>query len=36
VLALDKSGHDPAHPVGSNWPRLRAQPVDFIDAQPRS
>ena len=32
VLALDKIGHDPRYPVSSNWPRLRDQLLDFIDA----
>ncbi len=33
VLAVDKFGHDPRYPVTSNWPRLRDQLIDFIDAQ---
>lgn len=33
VLAIDQFGHDPAYPVTSNWPRLRDQLIDFIDAQ---
>lgn len=33
VHALEKFGHDPAYPVTSNWPHLRRQLVDFIDAQ---
>lgn len=33
VLALEQFGHDPAYPVTSNWPRLRDQLIDFIDAQ---
>lgn len=33
VLAVERFGHDPAYPVGSNWPRLRAQLTDFIAAQ---
>ncbi len=33
VLALDKFGHDPRYPVTSNWPRLRDQLIDFIDAR---
>ena len=32
VLAPDKFGHDPRYPVSSNWPRLRDQLLDFIDA----
>ncbi|HSW08506.1 alpha/beta fold hydrolase [Aquabacterium sp.] len=33
VAAVDKFGHDPQYPVTSNWPRLRDQLVDFIEAQ---
>lgn len=33
VVALDKFGHDPRYPVTSNWPRLRDQLIDFIQAQ---
>jgi pimeloyl-ACP methyl ester carboxylesterase len=33
VLAVEQFGHDPAYPVTSNWPRLRDQLVDFIDAE---
>ena len=33
VLAVEQFGHDPAYPVTSNWPRLRDQLIDFIDAQ---
>lgn len=33
VLAIEQFGHDPAYPVTSNWPRLRDQLIDFIDAQ---
>ena len=33
VLALEKFGHDPRFPVTSNWPRLRDQLIDFLDAQ---
>ncbi len=33
VAALEKFGHDPRYPVTSNWPRLRDQLVDFIEAQ---
>jgi pimeloyl-ACP methyl ester carboxylesterase len=32
VAAPDKFGHDPAYPVTSNWPRLRDQLIDFIEA----
>ena len=32
VLAPDKFGHDPRYPVSSNWPHLRDQLLDFIDA----
>jgi pimeloyl-ACP methyl ester carboxylesterase len=33
VLAVDQFGHDPRYPVTSNWPHLRDQLIDFIDAQ---
>lgn len=33
VLAIDKFGHDPHYPVTSNWPRLRDQLIDFVQAQ---
>jgi len=33
VLAIEQVGHDPAYPVTSNWPRLRDQLIDFIDAR---
>ncbi len=33
VLAVEKFGHDPRYPVTSNWPHLRNQLIDFIDAQ---
>lgn len=33
VHALEKFGHDPAYPVTSNWPHLRQQLVDFVEAQ---
>ena len=33
VHAVEKFGHDPARPVTSNWPHLRDQLVDFIEAQ---
>jgi len=32
VAAPDKFGHDPAYPVTSNWPHLRDQLIDFIEA----
>ncbi len=33
VLALDRFGHDPRYPVSSNWPRLRDQLLDFVQAE---
>ena len=33
VLAVPQFGHDPRYPVTSNWPRLRDQLLDFIQAQ---
>ncbi len=33
VHAPDKFGHDPRYPVTGNWPRLRDQLIDFIDAE---
>lgn len=33
VVAIDKLGHDAAHPVSSNWPRLREQLLHFIENQ---
>ena len=33
VAAVEKFGHDPHYPVTSNWPRLRDQLIDFIEAQ---
>lgn len=33
VAAVERFGHDPRYPVSSNWPRLRDQLVDFIQAQ---
>ena len=33
VLAVDQFGHDPAYPVTSNWPRLRDQLIDFVEAE---
>ncbi len=35
VLAPDKFGHDPAHPVSANWPHLRDELLDFIDREAR-
>jgi pimeloyl-ACP methyl ester carboxylesterase len=31
VVAIERIGHDPAHPVTSNWPHLRDALVDFIE-----
>lgn len=33
VLAIPQFGHDPRYPVTSNWPRLRQQLIDFVQAQ---
>jgi len=33
VKAVERFGHDPRYPVTSNWPRLRDQLIDFIDAE---
>jgi pimeloyl-ACP methyl ester carboxylesterase len=33
VKAVARFGHDPAYPVTSNWPRLRDQLIDFIEAE---
>jgi pimeloyl-ACP methyl ester carboxylesterase len=33
VKAVDRFGHDPRYPVTNNWPRLRDQLIDFIDAE---
>lgn len=33
VVAVDRFGHDPAYPVTSNWPHLRDQLIDFVDAE---
>ena len=33
VKAVERFGHDPHYPVTSNWPRLRDQLIDFIDAE---
>jgi pimeloyl-ACP methyl ester carboxylesterase len=30
VIALPRIGHDPAHPVTSNWPHLREELIQFI------
>lgn len=35
VLAIDRFGHDPKHPVTSNWPHLRDQLIAFIETQAR-
>jgi pimeloyl-ACP methyl ester carboxylesterase len=35
VVALERFGHDPAFPVTSNWPHLRDQLVQFVEAQGR-
>lgn len=35
VHAVEKYGHDRRYPVTSNWPRLRDQLIDFLDAQVR-
>jgi pimeloyl-ACP methyl ester carboxylesterase len=33
VKAVGQFGHDPAYPVTSNWPRLRDELIDFIEAE---
>lgn len=33
VEAPEKLAHDPAYPVTSNWPHLRQQLIDFIEAR---
>lgn len=33
VSAVERYGHDPRWPVSSNWPRLRDQLIDHIEAQ---
>jgi pimeloyl-ACP methyl ester carboxylesterase len=33
VFAIERYGHDPRHPVTSNWPHLRDQLVGFLEAQ---
>jgi pimeloyl-ACP methyl ester carboxylesterase len=35
VVAVEKFGHDPAYPVTSNWPRLREQLLQLVQAQHR-
>ena len=31
VIAVERFGHDPAHPVSSNWPHLRDQLIQLIE-----
>ena len=33
VLAPDKFGHDPKHPVTSNWPHVRDELIGFIERE---
>lgn len=33
VHAIDRLGHDPEHPVTSNWPHLRDQLIHFIETE---
>jgi pimeloyl-ACP methyl ester carboxylesterase len=33
VHAIERFGHDPKYPVSTNWPHLRNQLIDFIDAE---
>jgi pimeloyl-ACP methyl ester carboxylesterase len=33
VFAVEKFGHDPRYPVTGNWPHLRQQLIDFVDAE---
>lgn len=33
VLALDKFGHDPKHPVTSNWPHIRDELIAFTERE---
>ena len=33
VIAVDRFGHDPAHPVTSNWPHLRNELIQLIEHQ---
>lgn len=35
VHTIERLGHDPRYPVTSNWPALRDQVADFIDALPQ-
>jgi pimeloyl-ACP methyl ester carboxylesterase len=35
VHAIDRLGHDPLHPVTSNWPHLRDELIRFIERQVR-
>ena len=30
VIAVERFGHDPAHPVSSNWPNLRDQLIALV------
>ena len=33
VAAVERFGHDPAYPVSNNWPRLREQLLQLVQAQ---
>ena len=33
VIAVERFGHDPRHPVSSNWPHLRDQLIELISKQ---
>jgi pimeloyl-ACP methyl ester carboxylesterase len=33
VIAIDRIGHDPRHPVTSNWPHLRDGLIEFIERE---
>lgn len=33
VLAIERLGHDPAHPVTNNWPHVRDQLLRFIETE---
>lgn len=33
VHALERIGHDPQYPVSGNWPHLRQQLIDYIEAE---
>ena len=33
VHAVEKFGHDPTHPVSSNWPKLRDQLIEFAERE---